>query len=113
MTSPSPVAKHLWWLSFASETESLGVVITRAESGQQAYARTIMFGLNPGGEVAIMGPISLDEFDSSLWDRLLSAGELIDAGVDVVPAPPEEVNGVPVEMIFEENNLVIDGEIVD
>jgi hypothetical protein len=42
--------KPLYWLSFASETECLGVCLVEAESLDGALAEATRRGLNPGGE---------------------------------------------------------------
>lgn len=42
-----------WWISFAGEGHSLGVVIVQAKSAAAALVQTVRLGCNPGGEAMI------------------------------------------------------------
>jgi hypothetical protein len=74
----SDVGQH-FWLSFADRQSEgsdrfLGVVIVAAADGDQAVTRSHELGLNPGGEVLMMGPFDYDH-TSPFVERLLSATE--------------------------------------
>ena len=85
----------LWWLSFCDPDKApspeqqrpggpsfLGAVITQAPTLAAAVTRSHVLGVNPGGEVKILGPIP-PEFIAAEWrDRLLSADE-----IDAMPEP--------------------------
>jgi hypothetical protein len=85
----------LWWLSFCDPDKApppelqrpggpsfLGAVITQAPTLAAAITRSHVLGVNPGGEVKILGPIP-PEFITAEWrDRLLSADE-----IDAMPEP--------------------------
>lgn len=54
-----------WWLSFTDTerpkgTQFLGAIFTKAASLPDAISTTHRLGVNPGGGIAIMGPISPD-----------------------------------------------------
>ncbi len=50
-----------WWISFASDSKSLGAAVVQAESSGAALQRTIDLGINPGGE-AYMIPCNYTQF---------------------------------------------------
>lgn len=66
-------------LSFADESGFLGGAYVRASSQETAWARSHELGLNPGGEVQIMGPLPAMEFESDVAEgdreRLLTREE--------------------------------------
>lgn len=79
----------LWWLSFCDPDKApppelqrpggpsfLGAVITQAPTCAAAITRSHVLKVNPGGEIAIKGPIPA-RFIAAEWrDRLLSAAEI-------------------------------------
>jgi hypothetical protein len=90
----------LWWLSFCDPDNApppelqrpgglsfLGAVITQAPTLAAAITRSHLLEVNPGGEIAIKGPIPA-RFIAAQWrDRLLSAAE-----IGEIPEP-EELRG--------------------
>lgn len=85
----------LWWLSFCDPDKApppeeqvpggssfLGVVIVEAPSQKAAVVRTHLLGVNPSGEIGIMGPLKPGCIGEEWRDRLLSAEE-----VDRIPEP--------------------------
>jgi len=90
----------LWWLSFCDPDKApppaeqrpggpsfLGGVITQAPTLAAAITRSHVLGVNPGGEVKILGPMPA-HFIAPQWrDRLLSAAE-----IDEIP-PPDSTEG--------------------
>lgn len=87
----------LWWLSFCDPDKApppeeqqpgglsfLGAVITQAPTLAAAITRSHVLKVNPGGEIAIKGPIPA-RFIASEWrDRLLSATD-----IEAMPEPEE------------------------
>jgi hypothetical protein len=71
-----------YWLSFCDVkrpkgSQFLGACCLRAESLEEALTRSHLMGINPGGEVASLGPI--DEADKPAdfpIDRLLQRHEI-------------------------------------
>ena len=85
----------LWWMSFCDPDKApppeqqrpggpsfLGGVITQAPTFPAAITRSHMLGVNPGGEVACIGPIPAEYIAAEWRDRLLSADE-----IDAIPEP--------------------------
>lgn len=79
----------LWWLSFCDPALApppelqrpggpsfLGAVITQAPTDLAAVTRSHMLGVNPGGEVKMIGPIPTEVIAPEWRDRLLSADEI-------------------------------------
>lgn len=73
---------NLWYLSFA--TDALGFIgATVVEAEDQAHALSVAShrGLNPGGEVAIWGPIPTDTPEAKMMlNRLVGEEELCAGG---------------------------------
>lgn len=78
----------LFWLSFVDTQKSdppdeqvsggggfLGVVIVQAVSSEDAVREAWRQGCNPGGQVQIFGPITVEMYDPKYWNRLLTADE--------------------------------------
>jgi hypothetical protein len=78
----------LWWLSFVDTEKSapldeqvpgsggfLGVAIVRANGPIDAVKRAWTLGINPGGEVQIIGPGPADAYPDEVLHRLLTAEE--------------------------------------
>jgi hypothetical protein len=78
----------LWWLSFVDTDKSappeeqvpggggfLGVVIVEADNPDTAIRRAWELGVNPGGQVQIVGPGPLDAYPPEVLNRLLTAEE--------------------------------------
>lgn len=79
MTTRDPLVP-LWWLSFADPnlpagTQFLGVVITQAATIEDAITGTHLLGINPGGQIGIMGPVPADLIAPEWRDRLLTKAE--------------------------------------
>jgi hypothetical protein len=85
----------LWWLSFCDPAKApppeeqrpggpsfLGVLIIQAPSLAAAITRSHVLGVNPGGQIAIKGPIPARYIAQEWRDRLLSAAE-----ADAIPEP--------------------------
>lgn len=66
-----------WWLSFASETDCLGVVIIQAPTFLLAAATAGLWRINPGGEcVGFPVPEDLDKLiPATHRNRLLTKAE--------------------------------------
>ena len=92
---PPDESDPLWWLSFCDPDKAppeaeqrpggpsfLGVVIVQALTGVAAVTRSHVLGVNPGGQVAIMGPIPAAFIGAQYRDRLLSAAE-----AEAIPEP--------------------------
>jgi hypothetical protein len=81
----SSVGNPQWWLSFADPDlpegeQFLGAAIVKAADEAAAMTISHFLGINPGGEVAIMGPLPVDE----RW-RHYPIGELMSrAEIEVV-----------------------------
>lgn len=63
-----------WYMSFATEDEFLGGIVTDADSFIDAVSKARRMGINPGGEVLgvnIDGAI----IDESMMDQLLTKDE--------------------------------------
>jgi hypothetical protein len=78
----------LWWLSFADPerpagTQFLGALIVQAPALEAAITRSHVLGLNPGGQIAIAGPVPAAYITEKWRDRLLSREE-----AEAVPEPP-------------------------
>ncbi len=68
-----------WWLSFADpglpkDAQFLGVAVLQAPTMEAAVPRASLLGINPGGEVQIVGPLPrtlrvLPELANRLLDR--------------------------------------------
>lgn len=70
----------LWWLSFADASRPegrkfLGAAIIQAPTFAAAITRSHVIGVNPGGEVASMGPIPAGHIAAEWRDRLLTKDE--------------------------------------
>jgi hypothetical protein len=78
----------LWWLSFVDPDKSappdeqvpggggfLGVCIVEAEDPMDAVRRAWALGINPGGQVQIVGPGPQDAYPPEALHRLLTAEE--------------------------------------
>ena len=83
---PSP-DDPLWWLSFADPdlpegSQFLGVVILQAPTFPAAVTRSHVTGVNPGGEVAPMGPIPPGYIAPEWRGRLLTRAE-----AEAIPEP--------------------------
>jgi hypothetical protein len=77
----------LWWMSFADPgapegTQFLGVVIIQAPSCPAAVTRSHQAGVNPGGEIAVAGPIPPELIGAEWRDRLLTRDE-----AEAIPEP--------------------------
>jgi hypothetical protein len=70
----------LWWISYANEKGNLGLNLIPAESEQQAMELANYLGINPGGEVAMIA-VPMENYPESLYNRLLQAQDLQDAGI--------------------------------
>lgn len=71
-----------WWqLSFADGTGFLGGYGTRADDFLEAYARSIVLDINPGGEVKGID-YTASAVDPAYLDRLLTR-----SGVEDMPQP--------------------------
>lgn len=71
----------LWWLSFTdprrpSGDQFLGVIVTRAETLEDAITGTWLLGINPGGQILTIGPWPPGTFAPEWQDRLLTKEEL-------------------------------------
>jgi hypothetical protein len=70
----------LWWLSFCDTdlppgSQFLGVAICQAPTFPAAVTRSHVLGVNPGGQVASMGPIPPAAIAPEWRDRLLTRDE--------------------------------------
>ena len=77
----------LFWLSFADPgkpegTQFLGVAIIQGATLAAAITRSHMLKVNPGGEIAPMGPIEAKYIAGEWRDRLLTRDEAL-----AVPEP--------------------------
>lgn len=85
----------LWWLSFCDPAKApppelqrpggpsfLGAVITQAPTLAAAITRSHVLGVNPGGEIKILGPMPAAFIGTEWRDRLLSAAE-----IEAIPEP--------------------------
>lgn len=78
-------AGSLWWLSFADPslpagTQFLGACLVEADSLPAAVTRSHLLGINPGGEVAIVGPLDPGQPPPGYpLDRLLTREEIVEA----------------------------------
>jgi len=92
---PPDESDPLWWLSFCDPDKApppelqrpggpsfLGGVITQAPTMEAAITRSHLLGVNPGGEIKILGPIAAEYIAAEWRDRLLSAAE-----IDAMPEP--------------------------
>jgi hypothetical protein len=68
----------LYWISFASETGFLGVVIVESTSLKGAFREATRRGLNPGGEAAVFQiPTARHrQYAAPYRNRLLSRAEV-------------------------------------
>ena len=67
----------VWYLSFAGAEGFLGACYVEAEEMEEAVRRTWTLGINPGGEILILGPIPRGECpDDIVFDKLLTEAEL-------------------------------------
>jgi hypothetical protein len=69
-------ARNTYWLSFADESGNLGGCFVRANSPLEAVERAHELGINPGGEVMILGPGPEATME---YDRLFQKDEVADA----------------------------------
>jgi hypothetical protein len=86
LTEPEP-DDPLWWLSFCDPSRPegsrfLGVAIVQAPTFAAAITRSHVTGVNPGGEVASMGPIPAECIAAEWRGRLLTREE-----AESVPEP--------------------------
>lgn len=70
----------LYWLSFVDTDHPdgdrfLGVAIVQGTGVEDAVATTWALGINPGGEVMIVGPIAEGTYAATDMDRLLTKAE--------------------------------------
>lgn len=80
-----------WWLSFVDTNVAatipleeqkpggdafLGVAIVEATGFYHAVMRTHELGINPGGEIQVIGPIPPGTYPPEFFDRLLSFDEV-------------------------------------
>jgi hypothetical protein len=85
----------LWWMSFTDPTLCdptgngqrggrgfLGVIVTEADTLEDAITGTHLLGINPGGQIVILGPISTWAVPPQWRDRLLTMDE-----ADSIPDP--------------------------
>lgn len=76
-----------WYaLSFAGEEGWLGGCYVEAQGPGHAVLVSIRHGCNPGGEVAILGPLPLDDFEENVpaeW-RYVLLGRTAFAGDDAI-----------------------------
>ena len=77
----------MWWLSFCDTgkpegSQFLGVAIVQAPTLAAAVTRSHVQGVNPGGQVASMGPIPQEYIPGEWRDRLLSKDE-----AEAIPEP--------------------------
>lgn len=77
----------LWWLSFCDPdapegSQFLGVAVVQAPTLPAAITRSHVLGVNPGGEVASMGPIPVGYIAGEWRDRLLTRDE-----AEAIPEP--------------------------
>jgi len=85
LIEPEP-ADPLWWLSFCDTgspqgDQFLGAVIVQAPTLPAAVTRSHVLGVNPGGQVAVLGPMPA-RIGPEWRDRLLSKAE-----AESVPEP--------------------------
>jgi hypothetical protein len=98
---PPAADDPLWWLSFCDPDKApppeeqrpggpsfLGAVITQAPTLAAAITRSHVLKVNPGGEIAIKGPLPLWAVRPADRDRLLTAEEIL-ALPEPVPPPTE------------------------
>lgn len=83
-TTPYAVEEEpLWYLSFAASGHGFrGGVITQAPSNLAAWEKTYTEGINPGGQVLVIGPMPTHWAAPEMRDRLLRAHEIV-----ALPAP--------------------------
>lgn len=78
-----------YWLSFVDPGRGnfLGGCMVEAVGRIDAVRRSHQLGVNPGGEVAIIGPVPVDKMPAEYADRLLSAAdvEMIEFPEDLLP----------------------------
>lgn len=67
---------NYFYLSFATKTQFIGAVLTRAANADHAFSRVKSLGLNPGGECLIAESDYLPESAIPYIDRLLTKEEL-------------------------------------
>lgn len=86
----NPTGDTWWWLSFVDEERPegdrfLGVLLIDAPSDTAAVMRAHMLGLNPGGEVAMWGPLTAEDVAKMNYPprKLLTRAEI--AAFDEVP----------------------------
>lgn len=79
-----------YWLSFATDDENLGVVITDALDIMSALAKCNLLRINPGGElIGFAIPENEPEYDLPR-DRILTEAEIKAAGaMKLFECPPE------------------------
>lgn len=69
-----------YYLSFAGDDGFLGGAYVQGESSKDAYFNATTSGVNPGGEVQILGPLPPEEMDENVPEekrgRLLSREEV-------------------------------------
>jgi hypothetical protein len=82
--------RGVYWLSFAGESGWLGGCMVEADGPISAAREAHRLGINPGGEVAMMGPVSAERIDMSLANRLLTREDLEALGDELMPWPEEE-----------------------
>jgi len=101
MTAPLPEEDlDLWWLSFTDpdiaetipEDEQrpggpsfLGACVVAAVGEASAVSRAWELGINPGGQVMVMGPFPQSTFAPQYRDRLLTADE-----AENIPEPGQQ-----------------------
>lgn len=79
----------LFWLSFCDTgkpegSQFLGVAIIQAPTFPAAITRSHVLNVNPGGQVASMGPIPAEYIGAEWRERLLTKPE-----AESIPEPPE------------------------
>lgn len=70
---------QIWYLSFATDEGWLGGTFIRAVSPSMAITFSHIHGCNPGGEVAILGPLPLDSVKPEYINRLLLTEDEVEA----------------------------------
>lgn len=72
-----------FYLSFATDDEFLGGLYVEGADGEHALVTASILGLNPGGEVAMCGPLSITDMDANVLPtdryRLLTKAQLGEA----------------------------------
>jgi len=94
------VSERFWYISFATRYRPLGATVVYAASAEAALVKATKFGLNPGGEAAIL-PVPDARVTEAMvmLNRLVSADEILNNGGHQAPARPDAV------VVPQHNNL--------